>query len=245
MNLLRAIQDKSERKQKQFAVLIDPDDMTIEKTKAIVQHAEAAHVDYFFIGGSLITKNNFEDIAATIKAETDIPLLIFPGSVFQITSSADAILFLSLISGRNPEFLIGQQVQAAPHLASSGIEVIPTGYLLIESGKLTTALYMSNTMPIPSDKPEIATSTAMAGEMLGQKLMYLDGGSGAQQPIPENIISAVKEKTSCPVIVGGGLKSSSQIARTCQAGADIIVVGNMIEEAPHLIAEFAKTIHDF
>jgi putative glycerol-1-phosphate prenyltransferase len=245
MNLLLTIQEKVLSHQKQFAVLIDPDDVTVEKTKAIIKLAEAAAVDYFFIGGSLITKNNFEEIAATIKAETAIPLLIFPGSVFQITPSADAILFLSLISGRNAEYLIGQQVQAAPHIANCGIEAIPTGYMLVESGKVTTAQYMSNTMPIPSDKPEIATTTAMAGEMLGHKLLYLDGGSGAQKPVSESIISAVKENTRVPLIVGGGMKTSAQIAQTCRAGADIVVVGNKIEESPALIADFASTIHSF
>ena len=245
MSLLASIKEKSGKKQKQFAVLIDPDDVSGEQLKQVISLSEKAGVDYFFIGGSLITKNNFETVASTIKHLSTIPLIIFPGSVFQVTSNADAILFLSLISGRNPEYLIGQHVQAAPHVAGAHLEVIPTGYMLIESGGLTTALYMSNTMPIPSDKPDIASSTAMAGEMLGLQLLYLDAGSGAKKPIPSAIISAIKEKTSSPIVVGGGLKTPDQLTETCAAGADIVVVGNILEKDPGLITQFSETIHRF
>lgn len=245
MSLLASIYAKSDNNQKQIAVLLDPDDLTPEKTRYVVALSEKAGVDYFFIGGSLITKTNFETIASTIKENTGIPLLIFPGSVFQITDHADAILFLSLISGRNPEYLIGQHVQAAPRLSKSKMEVIPTGYMLVDSGKLTTALYISNTSPLPADKPDIASSTALAGEMLGQKLLYLDGGSGAQNPVPENIIRAVKNNTNSPLIVGGGLRNTKQIQKTCKAGADIVVVGNHFEEAPEAISSFAETVHRF
>ncbi len=245
MSLFSLISEQSENKKKQFAVLLDPDDLTINQLDEIIPISEKAGVDYFFIGGSLITKNNFEKIAGHIKTHCNIPLIIFPGSVFQVTSHADAILFLSLISGRNPEYLIGQHVQAAPHVANSNLEVIPTGYMLIESGGYTTALYMSSSMPIPSDKPEIATATAMAGEMMGQKIIYLDGGSGAKYPVPREIISSVKEKVSCPVIVGGGLRTEKDIKNACSAGADVIVTGNVIEKDPSLISSFAETIHSF
>lgn len=245
MSLLASIRTKSVNNQKQIAVLLDPDDLTEEKTRNIVDLSEKAGVDYFFIGGSLITKTNFDTIAFTVKENTDIPLLIFPGSVFQITDHVDAILFLSLISGRNPEYLIGQHVHAAPRLHKSGIEVIPTGYMLVDSGKLTTALYISNTSPLPCDKPDIAASTALAGEMLGQKLLYLDGGSGAQNPVPDSIIQAVKTNTTSPLIVGGGLRNTQQINATCKAGADIVVVGNHFEKSPEAIASFAETVHRF
>lgn len=245
MGLLSLISEKTSNHQKQYAVLLDPDDVTMNQLDKVILLAEKAGVDYFFIGGSLITKNNFEEVASHLKSNSSIPLAIFPGSVFQITSHADAILFLSLISGRNPEYLIGQQVQAAPHLANSNLEVIPTAYMLIESGGLTTALYMSSSMPIPSDKPEIAMATAMAGEMMGQKLIYLDGGSGAKYPVPRKIISTVKENVSCPVVVGGGLKTGKDIRNACLAGADIVVTGNIIEKDPTLISSFADTIHNF
>ncbi len=245
MSLLASIRTKSANNQKQIAVLLDPDDLTEDKTRNVVALSEKAGVDYFFIGGSLITKTNFETIASTIKENTQIPLLIFPGSIFQITDQADAILFLSLISGRNPEYLIGQHVQAAPRLHQSEIEVIPTGYMLVDSGKLTTALYISNTSPLPSDKPDIASSTALAGEMLGQKLLYLDGGSGAQNPVPSSIIEAVKGCTRAPLIIGGGLRNTQQIQETCHAGADIVVVGNHFEESPEAITSFAETVHRF
>lgn len=245
MSLLSLISEQTSNHRKQYAVLLDPDDVTMNQLDKVILLAEKAGVDYFFIGGSLITKNNFEEVASHLKSNSSIPLAIFPGSVFQVTSHADAILFLSLISGRNPEYLIGQHVQAAPHLANSNLEVIPTGYMLIESGGLTTALYMSSSMPIPSDKPEIAMATAMAGEMMGQKLMYLDGGSGAKYPVPRKIISAVKENVSCPVVVGGGLKTEKDIRNACLAGADIVVTGNIIEKDPSLISSFTDAIHNF
>lgn len=245
MYQVNSIIEKTQGHKKLFAVLIDPDDIDIEGVNKVISRAESAQVDLFFLGGSLLTKDNFERIAKALKSNTSIPVIIFPGSVYQISSHADAILFLSLISGRNPEYLIGQQVQAAPHVKASGLEVIPTGYMLIDSGKTTTALYMSNTTPIPRNKPEIAATTALAGKMMGNQIIYLDAGSGADNPVSKTIISAVKKSTSLPLIVGGGLKTEKEILDACSAGADIIVVGNMIEKDISLIETFANTVHSF
>lgn len=242
---VKSIIEKTQGHKKLFAVLIDPDDIDIEGINEVISRAESAKVDLFFLGGSLLTKDNFECIAKALKSNTSIPVIIFPGSVYQISSNADAILFLSLISGRNPEYLIGQQVQAAPHVKASGLEVIPTGYMLIDSGKTTTALYMSNTTAIPRNKPEIAATTALAGKMMGNQVIYIDAGSGADIPVSKAIISAVKKSTSLPLIVGGGIKTEKEILDACSAGADIIVVGNMIEKDISLIETFANTVHSF
>ena len=163
----------------------------------------------------------------------------------QISNKADAILFLSLISGRNPHTLIGQQVISAPILKQTNLEIISTGYMLIDSGEATTASYMSNTTPIPHAKHNIATATAIAGEMLGLKLIFLDGGSGAKQAISTKMISAVSSQIDIPLIVGGGIRSAEKAIENCAAGADIIVVGNAIEKENGLIAEIAEAIHNF
>ena len=211
---------------KQFALLIDPDKFKKSKILAL---AERAGVDFIMVGGSLITNGNIEDCIKKIKAETNIPVIIFPGNNLQISQQADAILLLSLISGRNANLLIGDHVIAAPSLKSSNLEIISTGYMLIESGNHTAAAYMSNTSPIPSDKYDIAMCTAMAGEMLGLKLIYLDAGSGAAKTIHESMIHKVSSSVSIPVIAGGGINTVAKAIASCKAGADIIVVGNAIE----------------
>ncbi|WKN32273.1 geranylgeranylglyceryl/heptaprenylglyceryl phosphate synthase [Porifericola rhodea] len=226
---------------KSFAVLIDPD--KVEGHTAcmrIINMGVENKVDYFFVGGSLITGNNFGQIIRLIKEHTDIPAVIFPGSSMHIEPEADAILFLSLISGRNPDLLIGQHVVAAPVLKRSNLEVIPTGYMLVESGNATTVSYMSNTVPIPSDKPSVAACTAVAGEMLGLGLIYMDAGSGAERPISSKMISMVRKSVDVPLIVGGGIDNAHKAAKAYEAGADIIVVGNGIERNPELLVKVAE-----
>ena len=220
---------------KQLAVLIDPDKLP---TNSFIERAHAAGVDYFFLGGSLLTGGSLSAAIQQIRRHTDKPIVLFPGSAFQIDDGADGILLLSLLSGRNADFLIGQHVLAAPYLKKSQIEVLPTGYLLIDGGKPTTASYISNTQPIPAEKPEIAASTALAGELLGMRLIYLDAGSGALHPVPMATISAVKAQLSVPIIVGGGIQSSKQLENAYHAGASLVVIGNVLEEQPNLIEEF-------
>ena len=227
---------------KLFAVLIDPDKFdSIE----VLEKSKDAGVDFIMVGGSILSNGNFENCIQTLKRLTTIPVIIFPGNNLQISENADAILLLSLISGRNPELLIGKHVIAAPLLKSSKLEVLPTGYMLIESGKQTAALYMSNTNPIPYDKDDIASCTALAGEFLGLKLIYMDAGSGASNPVSVSMIKKVSSTISVPLIVGGGINSVNKTIDACKAGADMIVVGNAIENDLSLIEAISKTIHSF
>ena len=228
---------------KQLAVLIDPDKHQSDSLKALIHVAESCRVDVFFVGGSLLLDDTFEKTIETIKTHSKIPIYIFPGNNYRLSKKADGILFLSLISGRNAEYLIGQHVVAAPLLKEANIEVIPTGYLLIDGGKISTTSYMTQTVPIPNDKPDIAVATAMAGEMLGLKMMYLEAGSGAQQTVSEKIIRAVKKNISVPLIVGGGIRTASQAEEICKAGADILVVGNILEKNPEVLMEIALAVH--
>lgn len=227
---------------KKFAPLIDPDKFTPEGIRRIATLSTEAGVDFIFYGGSLITNDNHRKYIGLIRECCSVPVVLFPGSHFQLNAEADAILLLSLISGRNPEMLIGRHVEAAPYLKASGLEVLPTGYILIDSGKPTAVSYMSHTTPIPSDKNDIAVCTAMAGEMLGLKLIYMDAGSGAGQRIPEEMIAKVKKGISVPLIVGGGIRNAVQAREISMAGADVVVVGNAIEENPDLIPEIAAAI---
>ncbi len=229
-------------KKKQLAVLIDPDKYTSKSLIDISTVAGKAMVSYFLIGGSLLENDNLDNTIRVIKDNCDIPVIIFPGDVLQINGRADAILLLSLISGRNPELLIGKHVVAAPYLKKSGLEILPTGYMLIESGRPTTASYMSNSFPIPNNKDGIAVSTALAGEMLGLKLIYMDGGSGALTPIPLSMIEKVKSEISVPLIIGGGIRTPKEAGERFKAGADIIVVGNAIENENSLIGRLAEVM---
>lgn len=228
---------------KQLAVLIDPDSVLDEGTLAnTCKLCNAAQVDLILVGGSLITNGFFERCINIIKQETSIPVLLFPGNIMQIDKNADAILLLSLISGRNPDMLIGKHVLAAPMLKKSGIEILPTGYMLIDGGNITSVSYMSNTTPIPADKSSIAACTALAGEMLGLKIIYMDAGSGAKQPIPEALIKEVKQNITVPLFVGGGMRTPEAVKAACNAGADIVVVGNAIEKDPSLIAQLVAAV---
>lgn len=226
-----------------MAVLIDPDSVTGEQQLAdTCKICNAAGVDLILVGGSLITNGFFDRCISIIKANTTIPVIIFPGNIMQVNPEADAILFLSLISGRNPDLLIGKHVLAAPVLKKSGIEVIPTGYMIVDGGRITSVSYMSNTTPIPADKSAIAATTALAGEMLGLQCIYMDAGSGALNPIPLEMIKAVRENITVPLFVGGGIRTPEQARAACDAGADIVVVGNAIEKSPDLIPLLKQAI---
>lgn len=218
-----------------FALLIDPDKQR-DNLSDLVTKAGNLGVDLILVGGSLV-KRGMDETIAVIKNNGNIPTVLFPGSVFQFTPTADAILLLSLISGRNPEYLIGNHVIASQAIKESRMEVIPTGYMLIDSGQTSSAQYMSNTSPIPRSKPDIALATALAGEQLGLKTIYLEGGSGAQDTIPEAVIKTVCNNVSIPVIVGGGIKTPKQVKAIRLAGASMVVVGNSIEESPHLLED--------
>jgi putative glycerol-1-phosphate prenyltransferase len=229
-----------------MAVLIDPDKVTDDaQLRYLVNLASESCVDYFFVGGSLITTTNLGDVIRQIRQQVSIPIVLFPGNAIQVDPQADAILFLSLISGRNPELLIGQHVVAAPIIRNTSLEVLPTGYLLIGSGRTTSVAYVSNTIPIPDDKYSLAACTAMAGEMLGLKLMYLDAGSGAESEISGRMISAVRKSVSLPIIVGGGINSPVKAQQALEAGADVIVIGNALEKNPDLLAGIANKVYEW
>lgn len=243
MTIYKNMLKGKENGEKRFAMLIDPDKVRLNDIDVIVHRAELAGVDYFFVGGSLIVNDGLDHCLSEIKKQCSIPLILFPGDSYQLSYRADAILFLSLISGRNAELLIGRHVITAPYLKLSPLEIISCGYLLVDGGVPTTVSYMSNTQPIPSDKEDIAICTALAGEMLGLKLMYLDAGSGAMIPVSESMIEAVSQATEVPLIVGGGIDTPEKAQRNVKAGADIIVVGNAIEKDPGLIQEIAHAVH--
>lgn len=228
---------------KLFAVLIDPDKMKLTGFNRVIQTAIEAQVDFFFIGGSLIVNDMLDRCIRAIKEACDIPVILFPGNTYQLSHRADGILFLSLISGRNPDLLIGNQVLAAPFLKQSSLEILSTGYMLIDGGVQTTVSYISNTQPIPANKTDIALCTAMAGEMLGMRLLYMDAGSGAKVPVSDEMIRSVAEATSVPLIAGGGIRDPATAVRLAKAGADIIVVGNAIESNPELVYDISTSLH--
>jgi phosphoglycerol geranylgeranyltransferase len=235
--------EKKKSGRKSFAVLIDPDKVDNEKIDQLLTLATEAKVDYFFVGGSLVISSHLDECIQQIKASSGIPVLLFPGSPSQVSKYADALLYLSLISGRNPELLIGQHVISAPFVKNSGLEIMPTGYMVIDGGAPTTVSYISNATPIPADKNEIAMCTAMAGEMLGMKLIYMDAGSGAKRAITETMIEKVARNIEIPLIIGGGITEPEKAYRNCKAGADVIVVGNAIEKDVTLIKEISNAVH--
>ena len=241
MNIYNRLSDTSKKK---FVVLIDPDKPSDEQIIDIVKKSVQAGVDFFFVGGSLLTTDSLDNCIKLIKQHCDIPVLIFPGNSLQISKWCDGFLLLSLISGRNAEMLIGRHVIAAPYLKLYGNEIIPTGYMIIDGGKQTSVSYMSNTTPIPHDKDDIAMCTALAGEMLGLKLIYMDAGSGAVNPISAEMISKVKHTIEVPLIIGGGINTPEKAATAAKAGADVIVVGNALEKSTDRLSEFAEAIHN-
>lgn len=243
MTILPLIEQGASSGKKLLAVLLDPENHYKDPMKETLEHCQEAGVDIIMIGGSLITHTQLDDYVRMVREYTSLPVLLFPGDVTHISSLADSILFLSLISGRNPEMLIGRHVLAAPLLKNSGLEVIPTGYMLVGDYPATTVQYMSNTFPIPYHKDDIAACTAMAGEMLGLKLIYMDAGSGAGNHISENMVRKVKEQISIPLVVGGGIRSAETAYKLVTAGADMIVVGNILETNNRLIGSLAKAVH--
>jgi putative glycerol-1-phosphate prenyltransferase len=237
MSIYADILEASRAGQKKFVVLIDPDKLRLGKIKKLLEFSEELGVDYFFIGGSLIVNDMLDFVLKSMKEQCNIPMILFPGNSFQLSYKADALLFLSLISGRNADLLIGKHVITAPFLKLSPLEIISTGYMLIDGGVATSVQYMSNTNPIPYHKEDIAMCTAMAGEMLGLKMIYLDAGSGAVNPVSESMIAAVKGSINIPLIVGGGIRTPEKVSANVKAGADVIVVGNILESQPELLKE--------
>lgn len=230
---------------KTISVLLDPDKIEQNTLVHLLTRTVEYPIDFFLVGGSLVSDYQHKELIALIRSYTNTPIILFPGNPLHIEASADAILFLSLISGRNPEFLIGQHVIAAPLLKKSGLEILPTGYMLVDSGTQTTVSYISGTMPLPHDKPSVAACTAMAGEMLGLQLMYLDAGSGARRPVSPEMIAAVRAVIDLPLIVGGGINSGEKAYQALKAGADMIVVGNGIEQDPELLPQLSTVIQEF
>jgi phosphoglycerol geranylgeranyltransferase len=234
---------KKRTKRKSFALLIDPDKVDPSKTAILIELAIRARVDYLFVGGSLVVSDHLDQVVQQIRANCKIPIILFPGTPSQVSTFADALLYLSLISGRNPELLIGQHVVSAPAVRKSGLEIISTGYMVIDGGAPTTVSYISNALPIPSDKNEIALCTAMAGEMLGMKLIYMDAGSGARRPITTDMIERVSSNIEIPLLIGGGIQDPEKVYLNAKAGADLIVVGNAIEKDSSLLIEMASALH--
>ena len=230
---------------KVFALLIDPDKHNSNTLKQLIKVANANPGPVVILIGGSIVFNGIDETVKTIKSLTQKPVFLFPGSAMQVSKYTDGILLLSLISGRNPEFLIGNHVLAAPKIKKSGIEVIPTGYILVNTGTDTSVSYMSNTNPIPYNKIDIAIATALAGELLGLHAIYLEAGSGAKKTVSSEMISEVKKNLNIPLIVGGGIKTNNQLIEILKAGADMVVIGTMSETNPQQITEFAETIQQF
>lgn len=233
--IISHIQLAKNANQQLLAVLLDPDKLALKDILDRILKINVAKVDYIFVGGSLLFTNNLDAFILEVKKYTTIPILLFPGNAIQISDKADGILFLSLLSGRNPEYLVGNHVIAAPLLKQTNLEILSTSYLLIESGRETTASYISNTKPIPRHKPEIAMATALAGEMMGHKLTYLDGGSGALKLVPHELIKLIKKNTQNPIIVGGGVRTKEQIQAAYKAGATMVVIGTAFENDSELL----------
>jgi len=225
-SILKSIQSV----ERSLAVLIDPDKMKVEAVSGFISKVNQSIATHIFVGGSEVDEGLTETLVIEIKKYTKLPLILFPGDVIQITDKADGILFLSLISGRNPEYLIGKQVEAVSKLAKTNLEIIPTGYLLIENGKETAVQRVSETKPIQRKNIQTIKDTAKAGELLGMKLIYLEAGSGATHPIETNIIAEVKEELNIPLIVGGGIRTKAEMEQAYKAGADLLVIGTAFEE---------------
>ena len=246
MNILNTLRNRQREGKKSIAVLIDPDKVEDSaKLQYLINLANENCVDFFLVGGSLVTTPNLSEVIRQIKSNVTIPVMLFPGNSMQIDPHADALLFLSLISGRNPELLIGQHVISAPIIRNTKLEVIPTGYMLINSGRTTSVAYISNTTPIPEDKYSLAACTAMAGEMLGLQAIYMDAGSGAENAISARMISTVRKAVKTPIIIGGGLNTSRKAITALEAGADMIVIGNALEKNPDLLIEISDKVYEW
>jgi phosphoglycerol geranylgeranyltransferase len=229
---------------KSIGILLDPDKARGSSLKKLLKIAVETNTDYILAGGSL-TFNSIDNLINSIKKICPIPVVLFPGNLLQLSHKADIVLLLSLISGRNPELLIGNHVIAAPHLKDIRQKLVPTGYMLINCGPKTSVEYISQTEAIPNDKPEIAVATALAGEMLGLRMIYLEAGSGAYKPVPEDLVKEVRNNLSIPIAVGGGIKSSDEVRKIFNAGADLIILGNSCEKNPELLREACKIRDEF
>ncbi|MCS6991944.1 MAG: geranylgeranylglyceryl/heptaprenylglyceryl phosphate synthase [Chitinophagales bacterium] len=232
-----------EQGQKKFAVLIDPDKTDAEHLLQVVNMSQQCEADYLFVGGSMLLNQTLSECVSIIKSVTTIPVILFPGSVLQICEGADALLLLSVISSRNAELLIGQHVIAAPMLQASGLEIISTGYMLIDGGSASTVTYVSQSQPIPAHSIESAVCTAIAGELLGLRTLYLEAGSGARTPVRAEMVRAVRERTHVPIFVGGGVRTAEQAAALCRAGADVVVVGSAAEDNLQSLSVLAAAVH--
>lgn len=228
-NIYNKILRSKSRKEKLLAILLDPDKVDLQNIKSLISKINDSPATHIFIGGSLVLNNTIDEIILNLKKEIKLPIVLFPGNPSQISIHADGILFLSLISGRNSDFLIEHQVKAAPILKKSNLEIISTGYILIESGNPTAVASVSKTNPLPRHNAEIAVDTAIAGEFLGNKLIYLEAGSGAKLAVPLETISLVSKNLEIPLIVGGGIKSNQEIQDAYVAGADLVVIGTAFE----------------
>lgn len=246
MKILKNLRKRSKKSKKSLAVLLDPDKITSKDSLSYLLKIGLENcIDYFFVGGSLITTDHLDEVVGILKTQDSIPVVLFPGNNMHITSKADGLLFLSLISGRNPDLLIGQHVTSAPLLKHTNLEVISTGYMLVSNNINSSVAYMSNTTPIPHDKYSIACATALAGQMIGMSCIYMDAGSGAPEPISSTMISEVRKNIDLPLIIGGGINTVEKAVTALKAGADVIVVGNAIEKNPDLLIGISECVYEF
>ncbi|MBS3913301.1 MAG: geranylgeranylglyceryl/heptaprenylglyceryl phosphate synthase [Bacteroidetes bacterium] len=232
------LQEQRKTGSKTLAVLVDPDDSETA-VRNVAEMALMHGVELFLVGGSIVTRGNTQNCVEQLKNLGARYVVLFPGNEIQVVNNADAILFMSLVSGRNPEFLIGKQVNAAAWVRKAGLETIPTAYMIVESGKMTSALYMSQSLPLPSDKPDIAAATAIASEMLGMRAFYLDAGSGAENPVKTNMIKKVRNSISGVIFIGGGIRNAPAAEKAWTAGADVVVIGNGVFEDPGILKEIS------
>ena len=240
-SVLKYILAKKTKGEKMLAVLLDPDSyQDPKKLIEAVTLCEINGIDLIFVGGSLVTSDQFEEFITEVKEYTSIPVVIFPGDNSQLSGNADALLLLSLISGRNPEYLIGQHVRASMKIKKLNIETIPTGYMLIDGNSNTSVSYISQTIPIPRDKNDIAISTALAAEQLGMQLIYMDCGSGAQLTVKNEMLTELQKHITVPIVIGGGVRDLNKLKSLFDSGADIVVIGNIFEKKPGEIEEFGK-----
>lgn len=240
MPIFYDIQKEINKGVKLLAVLIDPDKMDVYQLPVFVEHLHQSQATHVFLGGSTDDDSNIEALSKALKLRTHLPVILFPGDVNQITENANALLFLSLISGDNSEYLIKKQVKAVSKLRDSTLEVIPTGYLLIENGKPTSIQKVTGTKPMSRNNIQLIVDTAKAGELLGMKLIYLEAGSGAIHPVSADIIKAVKTDLNVPLIIGGGIKSKAQLDEAYKAGADMVVIGTAFEQNLGFFNEIKK-----
>jgi len=245
MGVFNQLLEKARRKGGGYFILIDPDTRPPAEVRAFVREICACGVDAILVGGSLIIGAGFHETLEIVKSESNVPVIIFPGSVAQVSDRADAVLYISLISGRNPNFLFGEHVIAAPAIRKLEIEPISTGYMLFESGRTTTAEFMSNTRPLPVNKPEIAMAHALAAQYMGMSTIYLEAGSGAEHSVPNQVVKAVSSYIDIPVIVGGGIRTPEEARAKIEAGATFIVTGNVFDNDANiaLAKEFVRAIH--